>query len=121
MVAALFDTNVLIDYLNGIPQAREELGLYEERAISIVTWMEVMVGAPAPLAEATRSFLSGFEVIQLDEAVAERAVELRRIHRMKLPDAIIWASAGIRGALLVTRNSKDLPPDNPAMRMPYRL
>ena len=64
---------------------------------------------------------SSFEVIQLDEAVAGRAVELRRIHRMKLPDAIIWASAGIRGALLVTRNSKDLPPDNPAMRMPYRL
>ncbi len=78
MVAALFDTNVLIDYLNGIPQAREELGLYEERAISIVSWMEVMVGASAPLAEATRSFLAGFEVTQLNETVAEKAVELRR-------------------------------------------
>ncbi|MBC7314104.1 MAG: type II toxin-antitoxin system VapC family toxin [Rhizobium sp.] len=121
MVAALFDTNILIDYLNGIPQAKEELGLYEERAISIVTWMEVMVGAPALLAEATRSFLSGFEVIQLDEAVAERAVELRRTHRIKLPDAIIWASADSRGAILVTRNSKDFPPDNPGMRMAYQL
>lgn len=121
MVAALFDTNILIDYLNGIPQAREELGLYEERAISIVTWMEVMVGAPAPLADATRSFLSGFEVIQLEESVAEKAVELRRMHRIKLPDAIIWASADIRGAILVTRNSKDFPPDNPGMRIPYQL
>lgn len=121
MVAALFDTNILIDYLNGALRARDELGLYEERAISIVTWMEVMVGAPASLAEATRSFLSGFEVIQLDEAVAERAVELRRIHRMKLPDAIIWASADIRGAILVTRNSKDFPPGDPTIRMPYQL
>ncbi|PJI45408.1 MAG: VapC toxin family PIN domain ribonuclease [Rhizobium sp.] len=121
MVAALFDTNVLIDYLNGIPQAREELGLYEERAISIVTWMEVMVGASAPLADATRSFLAGFEVIQLNETVAEKAVELRRMHRIKLPDAIIWASADIRGAILVTRNSKDFPPDNPGMRIPYQL
>lgn len=121
MVAALFDTNILIDYLNGVLQAREELGLYEERAISIVTWMEVMVGAPASLAEATRSFLSGFEVIQLEKAVAGRAVELRRIHRMKLPDAIIWASADIRGAILVTRNSKDFPPGDPTIRMPYQL
>lgn len=121
MVAALFDTNILIDYLNGVLQAREELGLYEERAISIVTWMEVMVGAPASLAEATRSFLSGFEVIQLDEAVAGRAVELRRIHRMKLPDAIIWSSAEARGAILITHNIKDFPPDNPGFRMPYLI
>lgn len=42
MVAALFETNILIDYLNGIPQAMEELGLYDERAISIVAWMEVI-------------------------------------------------------------------------------
>lgn len=121
MVAALFDTNILIDYLNGIPRAREELGLYEQRAISIVTWMEVMVGAPVPLADATRSFLASFEVIQLNETVAEKAVELRRTHRIKLPDAIIWASAHIRGAILVTRNRKDFPPDTPGIRMPYQL
>lgn len=83
--------------------------------------MEALCPVRARLAEATRSFLSGFEVIQLDEAVAVRAVELRRIHRMKLPDAIIWASADIRGAILVTRNSKDFPPDNPGMRIPYQL
>lgn len=42
---ALFDTNILIDYLNGIAAAKKELDLYESRAISIVTWMEVMSGA----------------------------------------------------------------------------
>lgn len=42
MLGALFDTNILIDYLRGIPEARSELHLYEYRAISIITWMEVM-------------------------------------------------------------------------------
>ncbi len=45
MVKALFDTNILIDYLNGIPQAREEVALYDDSAISIISWMEVMAGA----------------------------------------------------------------------------
>ncbi|MEF0942844.1 PIN domain-containing protein [Rhizobium sp. BR 362] len=45
MVKALFDTNVLIDYLNAVPQARDELTRYGEKAISIITWMEVLVGA----------------------------------------------------------------------------
>jgi len=42
---ALFDTNILIDYLNGIGVARSELALYEQPMISSITWMEVMVGA----------------------------------------------------------------------------
>ena len=45
MVKALFDTNILIDYLNAVPQARAELSLHPDKAISIITWMEVMVGA----------------------------------------------------------------------------
>ena len=45
MVKALFDTNILVDYLNAVPQARTELQRYTEKAISIITWMEVMVGA----------------------------------------------------------------------------
>jgi predicted nucleic acid-binding protein len=45
MVAALFDTNILIDYLRGIDAARDELAYYTEKCISIITWMEVMAGA----------------------------------------------------------------------------
>ena len=45
MVKALFGTNILIDYLNAVPEARAELSLYAEKAVSIITWMEVMVGA----------------------------------------------------------------------------
>ena len=121
MVKALFDTNVLVDYLNAVPQARTELQRYEEKAVSIITWMEVMVGASPDLEAATRSFLSDFTVVAVDEPIAERAVSLRRDHRIKLPDAVIWATAQVHALLLVTRNTKDLPQGDPGVRAPYRL
>lgn len=121
MVKALFDTNILIDYLNGIAQAREELNRYDGKAISIVTWMEVMVGASSALEAPTRDFLDGFEIIPLDNPVAERAIAFRKASKSKLPDAIIWASAQVNGLLLVTRNTKDFPTSNPGVRMPYTI
>ncbi|KPF62852.1 twitching motility protein PilT [Bosea sp. AAP35] len=121
MVGALFDTNILIDHLNAVPQAREEIERFENRAVSIITWMEVMVGADADLVEPTRRFLEGFRVIALDEAIAIRAVALRRTHRIKLPDAVIWATAQTAGRLLVTRNTKDFSTDDPGIRAPYVL
>jgi predicted nucleic acid-binding protein len=121
MVGALFDTNILVDHLNAVPQAREEIARFESRAVSIITWMEVMVGADADLIGPTRRFLEGFEVIALDDEIADRAVALRRVHRIKLPDAVIWATAQTTGRLLVTRNTKDFPTDDPGIREPYAL
>jgi predicted nucleic acid-binding protein len=121
MVKALFDTNILIDYLNGVDEARDELDKYPEPGISVISWMEVLVGAKPEVITATREFLQSFELVPLDEAVAERAVILRQQHRMRLPDAIIWASAEVHSRLLVTRNTKDFPADAPGVRVPYAL
>lgn len=121
MVGALFDTNILIDHLNAVPQARAEIERFEDRAISIVSWMEVMVGADDEVADATRRFLEGFSVVQLDNPVAERAVALRRRYHIKLPDAVIWATAQATGRILVTRNIKDFVKDDPGVREPYAL
>lgn len=118
---ALFDTNVLIDYLNGIPAAAKELKLYESCSISIVTWMEVMCGGDEELLAVTRSFLGRFQVIQIDERIAERAVELRRTRRLRLPDAIILGTSLERGLMLVTRNTKDFGKELPGVRHPYQL
>jgi predicted nucleic acid-binding protein len=79
MVKALFDTNILIDYLNAIPEARNELGLYQETSISIITWMEVMVGAEPELETPTRNFLSRFTILGIDEKPSERSVFAGRI------------------------------------------
>ena len=42
----LFDTNILIDLFSGRQEAQQVLEAYPpQNAISLVTWMEVMVGA----------------------------------------------------------------------------
>ncbi|WP_246690713.1 type II toxin-antitoxin system VapC family toxin [Neorhizobium alkalisoli] len=117
----LFDTNIIIDYLNSIPEGREEFERYDRPSISIVTWMEVLVGAPPDLAAATRAFLDTLNIVHLDAAVADRAVSLRQHYKIRLPDAIIWASADIHSMLLVTRNTKDFPVGLPGIRIPYVL
>lgn len=121
MVRALLDTNILIDFLRGLPQARAEIARYDRPAISIVTWMEVMSGAPSAADPGTRAFLAGFELVELDAAVAARAVRLRTEHRIKLPDAIVWASAQVREMLIVTRDEKGFPAGDPGVRIPYRI
>ena len=121
MVKAMFDTNVLIDHLRGIPAAAAELARYEDRAISAITWMEVLAGASPANEAGTRAFLDGFNLVELDRTVAERAVVLRCAHGIKLPDAIVWASAQVHAMLLVTRDTKDFPPGDPGVRMPYTV
>jgi predicted nucleic acid-binding protein len=121
MVRALFDTNILLDHLNSIPASSAELKRYAGSAISIVTWMEVLVGADAGTEAKLRAFLNEFTVVGLDADIAERAIVLRRTYRLKIADAIIWASAQVHGMLFVTRDAKDFPKGDPGIRIPYRL
>jgi len=117
---ALFDSNILIDFLQGNEAAREELNLYSAVAISRITWMEVLIGATTKTEERLRlKFLAEFETLELNAAVAHEAVELRRRRRLKLPDAIILASARVAQAILVTRNHRDFFRNDPEVRIPY--
>ena len=121
-MSVLFDTNILIDYLSGAKPARRELSKHETVAVSIITWIEVMVGAANEEEQAVlRSFLLRFRVLPLSEEVATQAVTIRRASRLRLPDAIIWATARSHDLLLVTRNTKDFKPNEPGVRIPYRL
>jgi predicted nucleic acid-binding protein len=121
-VKAVFDTNVLVDHLNGVLLAKEELSRFDDRLISIVSWMEVMVGAETPSEERViRGFLQEFRVVSIEPPVAERAVAIRQASRMKLPDAIIYATAQHEGCMLVTRNTRDFHEKLPDVRIPYRI
>lgn len=121
MVKPIFDTNVLIYYLNGVPEARDELQRYPVKAITIISWIEVMVGADEKVRASTPDFLEAFEVIALDERGAERTVRLRRDYKLKLSDAAIWASAQVSAMLLVTRDTRDFQRNNPGIYSPYVL
>jgi predicted nucleic acid-binding protein len=119
---ALFDTNILIDYLNGIAAAKKEIERHTDRAISIVTWMEVLAGAHDDAEEdVIEMFLRDFRVVDLTRRVARDAINIRRARRVRLPDAVIWATARAESALLVTRNTKDFPAGDPGIRVPYTV
>lgn len=117
---ALFDTNILIDYLNGKPAAKAELARHRDRLISVITWMEVLAGARDDgETDVLEMFLRDFVVVELTRPIARGAVELRRSHRLRLPDAIVWATARDQSALLVTRDTKAFPEDEPGVWVPY--
>jgi predicted nucleic acid-binding protein len=119
---AVFDSNIVIDFLNGVEPARIELGHYKKAYISPITWVDAQVKAPAGLEEATRQAIdANFERLELDERTLLIGLELRRNMRLKLPDALILASARVNGWLLVSRNTKDFPSSMLGVRVPYEL
>ena len=121
MNIAVFDTNIVIDALNGLEQADKEYQRYQQVYISLITWMEVMVGAKED-DSLTKDFLrTYFVVLPITQELAEQAVILRRKNRIKLPDALIQATAQKHNALLVTRNTRDFPEDSDGVRIPYTI
>jgi predicted nucleic acid-binding protein len=117
---ALFDTNILIDYLNGVDAARVECERHTQRLVSVVTWMEMLAGARnAAEEDVIDLFLRDFRIVELTRAIARGAVDIRRAHKIRLPDAIVWSSARVESALLITRDTKDFPPNEPGIRIPY--
>lgn len=117
---AVLDSDVLIDYLQGTPQAAEEIARYRQPLYSVISLMELHCGAGTDEERAAVDNLLGtMSRVELSDAVARRAVELRKALRLKLPDAIVMASAEVEGCILVTRNSRDFPHNDPRVRFPY--
>ena len=121
-VKAVFDSCILIDYLKGIEEARVEIRSATESFISVVSWIEVLAGARTTDQEdQARAFLRRFEVVDLDRNLADLATSERRNRRLRLPDAVILATAERVGGVLVTRNTKDFDLTHPRVRVPYTL
>ena len=121
-----FDANILIDALMGHPPAQAEIRRAADSGaqmwLSRMAWIEVMSkGTDDMLREALR-FLGRFGLDEIDEETAQRAAALRRERpRLRSPDAIILASAQVRGRVLVTRNVRDFPAVMPGIRVPYTI
>jgi predicted nucleic acid-binding protein len=118
---AVFDSNIVIDFLNGRSAAKIELGRYDIKSISLLTWIEVMAGTDSTDEQVTRAALMQFNCLPLTQTVAEKAAFLRRDTRLKLPDAIILATAREAGLLFVTRNTRDFSATDPQIRIPYQI
>ena len=60
-----------------------------------------------PTGNAFKSFVSQTIVINLDFTIAERAAQVRRLHQVKLIDAVVAKTALTVRAPLVTNNARD--------------
>lgn len=116
-----FDTNILIDWLCDRAPAIAELSRYRRPRISRIVWTELLACEAAETREEVRALLQPFEVVELDERSARLAADIRHRLRMKLLDAMIFATAQVNGAILVTRNTRDFPATMPGIRVPYTL
>ena len=63
------------------------------------------------MTEVVQAWLESFSRLPLDDAFARETVLLRRQHGLKVPDAIILATARCAQRILATRNSRNLPFD----------
>ncbi|NHZ36824.1 PIN domain-containing protein [Massilia rubra] len=126
MALILFDTNIFIDMLNGVHQASIELASYDMPAISYITYMELRVGEIVRPHEKSilDAVLDEFQVVNMSKTIMEAAIKIRGSSlvngpAIKLPDAIIAATAWARGCPVVTRNAKDFLTAGVTVHVPY--
>lgn len=111
----LIDTDVLIDYLRGRPQAVEFLeSLRELLLISTMTIAELYAGVrDGKERELLNELIRGFQVVPVDESISIKGGLYRRdygkSHGVGLADALIAATAELNQATLVTLNQKHFP------------
>ena len=108
----LLDSVILIDHFNGVAQATAFLAeRHGDSVLSVITRAEVLAGfSSVDDAGVAASLLDRFPTLGIDKAVADLAAALRREHRWKLPDAFQVAIAHKHALRLVTRNTRDFPP-----------
>lgn len=101
----LLDSNIFILLFNNRLSENLPEG---EIACSIITEMELLSFPRLCVQEEKmiRWCLSTIAVYNINEAIKEETIRLRRIYRLKLPDAIIAATARIHAAVLLTNDEQ---------------
>lgn len=125
----LWDTNTAIYYLQQqFPVSAEKFiddSLIDSwPAISVITEIELLCWK-TPFEKDTKlvhNFINDSMVIELEKAIKEKTADIRKSHRIKLPDAIIAATAFVYDLTLLTRNVNDFKSiDGLKLINPYSL
>jgi tRNA(fMet)-specific endonuclease VapC len=108
----LFDTNVLISFLEGLPEAVAQVGAASNPCISVITVGELAYGAQKSEQTAANErrfaeLVRQFDVVSIDEQVAGEygiAKAALAAANYKLPENDIWiaATAKASDSMLVT-------------------
>ncbi len=106
----LLDTNAVVALLAGNRKLAGQLETAEYVGISVISYLEFL--SFEDLSDSDRACFASFcervEIVALahkDSDLIALAIDLRTRHRLKLPDAIIGATALARDALLITNDS----------------
>jgi predicted nucleic acid-binding protein len=106
----LIDTNVIVDYLgNKLPLAGASFIDNLPVVISVITRIEILgwYNATSEQLAKLQPFIQNAFIYSLTERHIEHTILLRQKHRIKLPDAIIAATAIVEQLTLISRNSDD--------------
>lgn len=106
----LIDTNIAIYYLNNqLPDVTATELDKHTLSMSVISRMELLSWRNAGTEDIAviQAFIKSATVYNLDEAVILKSIEVRKNYSVKLPDAIIAATALVFNYTLVTRNIAD--------------
>ncbi|MFP4545205.1 MAG: type II toxin-antitoxin system VapC family toxin [Candidatus Kapaibacterium sp.] len=110
----LWDTNTAIYYMQQhFPPSAEkfidESLINFGPAISVITELELLCWkTPTDRdLEVLRNFINNALVFELEKDIKIKTAEIRKVHKVKLPDAIIAATALVHDLILLTRNVSD--------------
>ncbi|MGF1587291.1 MAG: type II toxin-antitoxin system VapC family toxin [Bacteroidales bacterium] len=99
----LVDTNILIYLLKGNERVYE---LLNERDlwVSFITEMELLSfdGHTKGEIQTIKSFLNNCKIIDINRSIKDTAINIRKINKLKLPDAINTATAHYLNIPLIT-------------------
>jgi predicted nucleic acid-binding protein len=125
----LWDTNTAIYYLQQQFPANAEkfidnIILTDTPVISAITEIELLCWKTDTEKDlqVLHSFINDTTVIELEQTIKLKTAELRKAHKIKLPDAIICATAIVYNLTLITRNTSDFKNiDNVKLINPYNM
>lgn len=105
----LLDTNTVLDYmgnkLSGNAQTALAQIIDDEINLSVINKIELL--GFSMVEQDLIDFVGFSNIYPLEDAVVEKTIEIRRLFKTKLPDAVIAATAIHYGFTLVTNNTKD--------------
>jgi predicted nucleic acid-binding protein len=105
----LIDTNTLIDaQMRKLPEKGLRFladAIDKEFTVSFITYIEFLGYKNAT--KATVDFISTADVVEINRNIIDVCIALRKELRIKLPDAIIGATALAGNYTIVTNNEKD--------------